>query len=362
MPSRQIRVLVVDESVLSRFAMERALAGAEDVALLGLSPNGRTGLAKVVQQKPEVVVLSCTLPDLSAAQFVREAVEAQPSLAVVVTAAEAALPSDAVDLALAAGAVEVVAKPEARSEEEGIEILARRLVPRIRSSSTAAYSRIAKHRSGRELVPPPEGRRELAPARAGRPRRGIELVVIGGSAGGPDALTAVVRELPEEFPVPILAAIHMPGLFTGALAQALDSRSALAVVEARDGQLALPGTVYLAPGERHLTVRRDSFGRLVVRTRDQPPVDGHRPSVDLLFGSAAKIGPRSVLAVILTGMGNDGTEGLGELKQAQATVLAQDEASSVVWGMPGSAVRAGVVDEVLPLGEIPARLRRKVDR
>ncbi len=353
---------MVDESVMCRFVIDRGLAETDDILVIGVSPNGRTGLAKVVQQKPDVVVLSCSLPDLSAAQFVKEALEAYPGLSLVVTSPEGEEHLDDVAAALAAGASEVVAKPETRCEEDLIELLSRRLVPRIRSSSTTAYSRMARYRS---LVEPKGGEgQEPASSRASiaRPRAGVELVVIGASAGGPDALTAVLRQLPAEFPVPIVVAIHMPGLFTGALAQALDSRCAITVVEARDGQLAMPGSAYLAPGERHLTVRSDGFGRLLVRTRDQPPVDGHRPSVDLLFESAARLRPRSVVAVILTGMGNDGTRGLLELKRAHATVLAQDEESSVVWGMPGNAVRAGAVDEVVQLSQIAERLQRKVRR
>jgi two-component system chemotaxis response regulator CheB len=187
-------------------------------------------------------------------------------------------------------------------------------------------------------------------------------VVIGASTGGPDALTRILPELPRDFPCPIVVAVHMPGLFTTSLAQALNTRCSLKVVEATEGVEPQAGTVYLAPGERHVVAKQLRDGPIRLHTLDEPPVDGCRPSVDILFRSAARLSPRSVVAVILTGMGTDGTDGLTALAEARAHVIAQDEESSVVWGMPGSAVKAGVVDEVLTLDRISVRLTERVTR
>ena len=367
-----ITVVAVDESVLCRYVMGKALAACDDIELLAVAPNGKTGLAKVLHHRPDVVVVAIALADIDVYTFVDRVRAADPSIGVVLTTKEGAGGGEEV-VARIGGGAELVSKPVSRCEDEAIDALARRLVPRIRNLSTSAYSRIARDQAlGGEVKARRSG--AIADDVAGRaapvsrprpsppPRRahGVEVVLIGASAGGPDALSTLLPTLSATFPVPVLVSVHMPGLFTGALAQALDTRCEVSVVEARDGQRALPGTVYLSPGERHLTLYVDDAAQLAVRTRDRPPVDGHRPSVDLLFRSALELRSGAVVAVILTGMGNDGSAGLSELKRAGAFIYAQDEASSVVWGMPGNAVRAGLVDEVVALGELGAKLRKRV--
>jgi two-component system chemotaxis response regulator CheB len=271
-------------------------------------------------------------------------------------------------LALEAGAFDFVLKPPARCTPENTAPLQRLLVQKIRCFSIRRYSRIAKSfslaQTPRDAQPTAEDlgsqaqaavQRKLAQPGA-RKEGQIEAVVIGVSTGGPEALSEVIPELPASFPVPIVIVLHMPKHFTGRMAEALDREADLAVKEATDGDILQPGQVYLAPGGRHLILDRETRGRIALRTVDDPPENGCKPSVDVLFRSAAKVLRGSVLAVVLTGMGEDGTKGLRELKQHQARVLVQDEATSVVWGMPGSAVRAGCADEILPLGKIARRI------
>lgn len=189
---------------------------------------------------------------------------------------------------------------------------------------------------------------------SGRPRRRFEVILIGASTGGPQALTAILPALCAATPLPIVIVQHMPAGFTRSLAENLDGRCAHAVAEAAAGDLVRPQTCWIAPGGRHLLLTRRADGALALGLDDGPPAHSCRPAADVLFRSAAPVVGAGALALILTGMGKDGAAGLGVLKGAGATVLAQDKASSVVWGMPGAAVAAGVVDRVLPLRDLPA--------
>ncbi|GEM_PF-5880238 len=197
------------------------------------------------------------------------------------------------------------------------------------------------------------------PRKALRKRKKIELIVIGSSTGGPKALAGIIPLLAASFPVPILIAQHMPEKFTELLAQQLDKKSALTVREARSNVLIKPGEVWIAPGDRHLMVRAAPDG-LLLKLEDSPPVNACRPAIDLLFHSAAKICGENTLAIALTGMGHDGRDGGKAINLAGGQIIAQDEASSVVWGIPGAIVNAGIADEVLPLDQIAGRMTSMV--
>ena len=214
----------------------------------------------------------------------------------------------------------------------------------------------AEMRAGQE--PPAKAGRQLAPA----PRRSphpARAVLIASSTGGPRALDALLPDLCRRIDLPVLIVQHMPPHFTRSLADSLTRRVGVPVVEATDGETPRPGTVYIAPGGRHLLLRAEG-GRLLTGLNDQPPENRCRPSADVLFRTAAAALGGEAVAVVLTGMDCDGTAGLRPLKRAGAYVIAQDEATSVVWGMPGSVVRAGLADEVLPLGNIAAAVQALV--
>lgn len=361
-----IQVLIVDCDVMCRDLFQHALEGLPDITVVGVSPNGKLGLHRTRQLNVDLVILDASLTDLSAEEFTRTALAELPQLGILVSSSNAASVADRAILALEAGAFDFILKPQVKCRQDAVAALRRTLLPKIRSFSILRYSRIAKNlslasRDGTPdapviaAAPPP-----VADARSRIERkverRQIEAVLIGASTGGPEALAHLLPSLPSSLPVPVVIVLHMPKLFTSRLAAALDQRSALTVTEAQDGDTIARGTVYLAPGGQHLFMERGTRRRIMLRTDDGPPENGCKPSVDVLFRSAAQVFGGRVLAVILTGMGADGTKGLQALKECDAPVLAQDEDSSVVWGMPGSAAQAGCVDEVLALDAIAGRI------
>jgi two-component system chemotaxis response regulator CheB len=271
-------------------------------------------------------------------------------------------------LALEAGAFDFVLKPDRRTRGDAVASLRRLLLPKIRCFSIRRYSQAAK--AGTQPGPAsaavsvrPE---DLLPRTARRLAAGrlpaIEVVVVGASTGGPEALSKLIPALPRDFPLPVLTVLHMPKLFTARMAAALAKESAIPVSEACDGETAAAGHAYLAAGGMHLKVERGTRRRTVLRLTDDPPENGCKPAVDVLFRSAAAAFGERVLAVLLTGMGEDGTRGLAELKRLRAPAIVQDEATSVIWGMPGSAVKAGLADEVLPLARIAPRIVELITR
>lgn len=259
---------------------------------------------------------------------------------------------------LALGAADYVTKPTRYdSPIDALEAVRAELVPRIKAivaSARAASAALQATRSTRNGSDPP-----AAPVAAQTVTRGamVEAVVVGSSTGGPNALAEVISGLPAGLRVPVLVAQHMPPVYTTYLAQRLDGLSALTVREAIDGERAHAGTVYIAPGDHHLSLLASAAGATIVLTQT-PPVNHCRPAVDVLFAAAATAWGKNTLAVVLTGMGRDGRDGCAALRALGAQVLVQDEATSVVWGMPGAVCEAGLADEVLPIDKIAAAIVR----
>jgi len=366
-----IATLIVDDDVMCRDALRTALADLPDIRVDGAAPNGKIGLDRARQSAPDLVVLASSLTDVSAVEFTRTVLSELSNTAVLITSKNRAQDADVAIQALEAGAFDFVLKPESRCREDIVAGLRRMLVPKIRCYSIKRYSRIAR---GYSPVRRPKAagaassggvsNGQVAAARDRVSRRfgddRIAAVLIGASTGGPEALMELLPGLPAGLPVPVVVVLHMPKLFTKRMAEALDRKSALAVKEAEDEDLLEPGHVYLAPGGQHVILERGTRRRLFVRMDDGPPEGGCKPAVNVLFRSAEKVLGKHVLGVLLTGMGEDGKKGLIEMKNRDAPTLAQDEATSVVWGMPGSAVRAGCVDEILPLERIAQRIQEIV--
>jgi two-component system chemotaxis response regulator CheB len=274
--------------------------------------------------------------------------------------------------ALAAGATDYVTKPSnVGSIAESIAAVREQLIPKIhalagRSQTTGSPPRPVAG-GLRRLTPPPapvrtgEPRTPAAPARPLRsgPQGRVDLIALGSSTGGPDALTKVLMGLPADLPVPIVVTQHMPPVFTRMFAERLDRSTPLKVVEAADGMELTPGTVYVAPGEKHLVLHRRGTA-VLIQLSGAPPENSCRPAVDVMFRSVAQLYGASAYAVVLTGMGHDGRAGAKLLREAGAEVLAQDEATSVVWGMPGAVVGAGLADAVLPLDRIASCLTTRL--
>ena len=295
------------------------------------------------------------MPEMDGLNTLAAVRRAHPRLPVLVVSrfarAGAAITLDA----LALGAADYVAMPEKGGEAPtASECVRDQLIPKIKRFGVRAAGRSNPPMSS--PVPRAASRSSMLVLRSQ-----IEVVVIGSSTGGPNALAAVLPAFPADFPVPTLIAQHMPPVFTGRLAKRLTSASAVEVEEAAAGVLVRPGGAWLAPGDFHLALTRDAEG-VRLRTHQGPAENSCRPSVDVLFRSAAEVYGPGVLAVVLTGMGQDGMRGCDQVRAAGGQVLAQDAASSVVWGMPGAVARAGLADAVLPLDELGPEIVRRAYR
>ena len=347
------RILVVDDSALMRRLLARALEGQADFVVDGTATDGLAALAAIERRPPDLVTLDVEMPQLDGLATLERIRQRWPRLPVIMcstlTAGGAAVTLDA----LARGASDYIAKPTSASSLDanlkafGDELARKvRALLRLREPVPAGVNATPAP----PATPPPRAARHVDT----RPR----LLVIGASTGGPNALAEVLRHLPASLPVPVVIAQHMPPVFTRMLAERLDGVCALPVREGTDGAELRPGEVWLAPGDHHMLVASRG-GRVSLRLDQGPPVNFCRPAVDPLLQSAADCYGGDVLTVILTGMGRDGQQGCRQLYALGATIYAQDEASSVVWGMPGAVVQAGVAQRVLPLAEIgPAIVAR----
>ena len=356
-----IKVLVVDDSVVVRRLVTLALGEHEDVEVAGVAANGQIALAKVEQLAPDVVTMDVEMPVLDGIATVRALRAAGHRMPIIMFSTLTERGAAATLDALAAGATDYVTKPTGHaSVQEAVERVGADLLPRIR----ALAGRRAVARAGpRAAAAGARAQRGTGPVRLlPAPGRGtVRAVVVGSSTGGPEALSQVIRGLGDALPVPVVVVQHMPPVFTGQLAARLDRLGPSTVLEVAGGEVLAPGTVYVAPGDHHLELVRSGN---VVRTRlhQGPPVNYCRPSVDVLFASAAQAYGRDVLAVVLTGMGADGRDGSAAVLAAGGRVLAQDEATSVVWGMPGAVVTGPGAHAVLPLSEVAGAVVRAVAR
>ncbi len=359
-PGERIRVLVVDDSVVIRRLVTHALEEDPEIAVVGTAANGSIALQRIPQYNPDVLTLDIEMPEMDGLETLRHLRRDYPQLRVIMfstlTERGAAITLESLTL----GASDYVTKASNEgSLDRSMARLREDLVPKIKQffilpgRSCAATPALA-----RGQVAPLHWRSKavLQTAKA-EPR----VVVIGVSTGGPTALGAILPQLPAAFPLPILVVQHMPPLFTRFLAERLCASCRLAVKEASQGDPVAAGTILIAPGDFHMKVT--GSGREARVSLDQsPPQNSCRPAVDALFSSIGLAYGGAVIAVILTGMGQDGLRGAEILKTQGASILAQDEASSVVWGMPGAVVNAGLADCVLPLDQVVPEILRRVRR
>lgn len=358
-----IRVLVVDDSVVVRRLVSDALSQAPGVEVVGVAANGRLALAKVAQLKPDAVTMDIEMPEMNGIEAVRALRAAGHRMPIIMFSTLTERGAAATLDALAAGATDYVAKPSnVGSVQESIARVSDELVPRLRSlvpvpglAGGAPATRGTTVRPGAPAAPvAPRRVATLRPAPAPHLSR---LVVLGSSTGGPEALSRVLSSLVAPPSAPVLVVQHMPPVFTRQLAARLDRLGPATVVEAAGGELLQPGHVYIAPGDRHLEVRR-AGPRLETVLTDGPPVNYCRPSVDVLFRAAVRAVGGDLVAVVLTGMGSDGRAGCTDVVEAGGTVIVQDETTSVVWGMPGAVAQAGLAHQVLPIAEVAPAVER----
>lgn len=363
----KIRLLIAETDVAQRDIFRTCCQHLPDIEVESIVPSGRLALDKISRQTIDVILLDYAVSDLPMSDLTKKLLELDPDIGIILTVPEndeiAAI--KAVE-ALAAGAFDFILKPS-ELDRDACAVLQRRVLPKIRSFSIRRYSRRARHATPATIQQPPHEIAEnplihlIKTIDQTRIHKDLpETVMIGVSTGGPEALLKIIPQFPPGFPLPVVIVLHMPKLFTGPMARTLSDASRITVTEAVDNQELLPGNAYLAPGGSHLEICRETRNRLVARLSDTPPENGCRPAVDVLFRSAAVAVKSRAVAVILTGMGNDGAKGAALLQEQGAYIIAQDEATSVVWGMPGCIARDGIADVILPLTEIVPHIVNKV--
>jgi len=411
-PQNKLDVLVVDDSPTYRMILSRTVKGCSFANLVGSAADGEAALAAIGEKHPHLVLLDVSMPVLDGIETLKRIRSKWADVDVVMCSGVDQSQTGLTMQALALGALDFVPKPQGDNPAESFAALGASLAPLLELALSRHHRRLSRsahsHSSPTPSTPPVGFRSTLgkAPAPApnepasakavspspspfrreilethpvvhrpssmpaaiaptgdpGRkPPTRVELVFIGVSTGGPNALQAVIPKIPANFPVPVVCVQHMPPMFTTSLAERLDRESAIHVQEGRDGMEIHPGNLYIAPGGLHMVVAKGPDGKSRLKTHEAPPVNSCRPSVDVLFESvAANCG--GVLSVVLTGMGCDGAAGVKLLRAKGAWSIVQDEATSVVWGMPGAVASQGQADEILPLDRIAARLSELVLR
>jgi len=351
---RRIRVLIVDDSALVRQMLTDMLSRDRSIEVVGTAADAHIARAKIKQLNPDVLTLDIEMPKMDGITFLKNLMRLRPMPVVMVSS----LTEHGADVtldALTLGAVDYLPKPKidiaatlSDYAEELIEKIKAAASARVRALDTPRAASLAAtpSRSADAVLP-----KALPPTRL---RTTDRIIAIGASTGGTEAIKAVLVGLPADTPG-IVITQHIPKAFSTPFARRMNDCCQMTVCEAEDGQHIVPGHVYIAPGDRHLLVMRDG-ARYVCRLDDGTAVNRHKPSVDVLFRSVAQNVGHNAIGVLLTGMGKDGARGLLEMREVGSRTLAQDEASSIVWGMPGEAVAIGAAEQVLPLGEVAARL------
>lgn len=350
MVTDRLRVLIVDDSAVVRNALTAVLSSDPAIEVIGAAPDPYMAAERIKRQVPDVIFLDIEMPRMDGLTFLRKLMAQRPVPVVICSGVSPQGSANAMQ-ALAAGAVEVIAKPNLGAQkfiEESRQLLCD-------AAHAAAASKPGKRLPIR-AVPPKLTADAMLPAPP--PNHAVEptdkVILIGASTGGTEALANLISSLPENSPG-IAIVQHMPEHFTRSFAERLDSLTPLEVKEAAHGDVLERGRVLLAPGNYHMLLRR-AGQRYSVEVKEGPLVSRHRPSVDVLFRSAARAGAGNAIGVILTGMGDDGAQGMAEMHAAGAFTIAQDERTCVVFGMPQEAIKKGGVDRVLPLGAIPGAL------
>jgi two-component system chemotaxis response regulator CheB len=347
------RVLLVDDAVVIRKALSLAIAQDPDLEVAGTAVNGRVALAKFPALKPDIVLLDFEMPEMDGLETVRELRKIDARVPIIMFSSLTERGASVTLEALSLGATDYVTKPSNVDMTATLAAISRELIPKIR-----ALCRLPEAPAG--LAPATRLSAQTPPIlMLHRPRvlSPVQIVTIGVSTGGPDALARLLPSLPATFPVPIVIAQHMPAIFTSLLAARLSAKSALPVRECVSGQPLTPGCVIIVPGDFHMVISEED-GRVILKTHQGPKENFCRPSVDVLFHSIARVFAARSLAVVLTGMGQDGLKGCETLRSLGARIYLQDEASSVVWGMPGFVARSGLADKILPLDQMGAEIVR----
>ncbi len=352
---RRIGVLVVDDSALVRSLLSEMLASAPDIEVVGVAADAHAARDKIKRLNPDVLTLDVEMPRMDGITFLRNLMRLRP-MPVVMVSSLTERGADVTLDALALGAVDYLPKPKIDLAAT-LQDYRDELVEKIRTAARASVRALDPQRIAPAPGPVHSADAVLPKAAAAKPLRTTDrIIAIGASTGGTEAIKEVLTRLPPDCPG-IVIAQHIPKAFSGPFARRMNDCCAVSVCEAQDGQQVLAGHAYIAPGDRHLLLVRDG-ARYVCGLDDGLPVNRHKPSVDVLFRSVAQSAGRNAIGALLTGMGKDGARGLREMLDSGSRTIAQDEATSVVWGMPGEAVALGAAQHVVPLDAVAARIRQ----
>ena len=347
---RVLRVVVVDDSAYVRKVVREILSRSPFVEVVGTARDGLEALDLVEQLDPDVVTCDLIMPELDGVGFVREQMQRRPVPIIIMSIANET--AEAALTALDAGAIDFVQKPTALASEKIFEVSSE-LIEKVKAAGQIKLNRIA-------TTPPPPVASTTEPAMKIAGSHSVDLVVIGISTGGPQALKRLIPQLPADFPVPVLMVMHMPIGYTEMYAAKLNELSQLEVKEAAEGDEIKPGRVFLAQAGRHLSVKRESNGKVVTHLDARPFNTLHKPSVDVLFQSVAEVYGHRVLGVVMTGMGSDGKQGAAWIKSQGGLVFTEAESSCVVYGMPAAVKEAGLSDKSVALEDMARAIREVV--
>ena len=347
----KIRVLIVDDAVVVRRIVTDVLSADPEIEVVGTAANGKLGLAKIESLNPDLVTMDIEMPEMDGLETLAVLRKTNRRLPVIMFSTLTQRGAATTLEALTLGANDYVTKPaNVGSVAAAQQSLRDQLIPKIKAL-------VNRWKASPFTAKPPV--KFVAPALKRSSR--IDVVAIGVSTGGPNALCEVLQAIPANFPVPILIVQHMPPMFTKLLSERLDKQSPISIHEGEVGTRIQAGHAYLAPGDFHMIVKRDGTD-VVLALHKGPPENSCRPAVDVMFRSVVETYGGATMGVIMTGMGQDGLHGCEAIRAANGQILAQDEETSVVWGMPGFVARAGLADNILPLGDIAAEITNRVLR
>lgn len=352
----KIRVLIVDDSVVIRRMLTDELSKDPGIEVVGSAATGKIALAKIEQTPPDVVTMDIEMPEMDGLTAVSEIRKTHLKLPIIMFSTLSQRAAKETLEALSRGANDYVTKPaNVGSVAEATKQVREELIPKIKR---LARPQETIQRSTTSAPPKPASSSIPTPGVSKKPFR-VDILAIGVSTGGPNALAEVIPHIPKDCPVPIVIVQHMPPIFTKCLAERLSLKGQIPVHEGQPGDVLQPGHAWIAPGNFHMVVARQGT-KIVLATNQDSPENSCRPSVDVMFRSVAKVYGHAVLAVVLTGMGQDGMRGAEVIHEAGGYVMAQDEATSVVWGMPGAVVHAGLAQSIVPLSQVATEIIRKV--
>lgn len=367
-----LNVLVVNDSITDCHILSKIVSSIPNAKLAGVSLNEKYALSKIELLKPDLVLLDIAASGKNGIETLERIKNNFPDIEVVMISGINREDADVTVKALEAGALDFIPKPLEKSHQGSINELTKTLASILRLVITRKHCRrtkdetektgknIQKNKSVRPVLNPQNQERKI-PNKSSQSSR-VDVVAIGVSTGGPNALMQVIPQIAQDFPVPLLAVQHMPPMFITSLTKRLDMSSSIRVIEGRHGLQVEKGAMYIAPGDAHMVVHKGPSQNITLGLLNSPPINSCRPAVDVLFRSVGRVYGGNVLTVILTGMGKDGASGVASIRRKGGYSIVQDESTSVIWGMPGKVARERDADEILPLEKIAARITEIVKR